>query len=224
MLHRASMAASALLLLAGLSGCDRGSGAGGGRLVRMEPPRDWRSALGAERTTRRHEIRNGMASPLTAEEAKTFPGLDFFPPDESFYYVGPILHHPEPERFDIVTSAGKTRPCEKVGWVEFEQGDHMLSLQVYRLLDTNAREGGAAFFLPFMDATTGDETYPGGRYVDLVGPPGGPYVLDFNRAYNPLCAYAPAERFACPVTPRENRLTSRIEAGERGYVRRGDSG
>jgi uncharacterized protein (DUF1684 family) len=68
-----------------------------------------------------------------------------------------------------------------------------------------------------MDGTTGQETYHAGRYVDLQGPEGGPFVLDFNLAYNPWCAYGAAERYVCPVTPPENRLAVRIEAGERGH-------
>jgi uncharacterized protein (DUF1684 family) len=107
--------------------------------------------------------------------------------------------------------------------VGFRLGDQELRLQVYRLLDSAPAQGDAGYFLPFMDGTTGQESYPSGRYVDLVGPIGGPYVLDFNAAYNPLCAYGAPERYVCPVTPRENRLPVRIEAGERGY-RREESG
>ena len=81
----------------------------------------------------------------------------------------------------------------------------------------NPQEGAADFFLAFTDETTGRETYPAGRYIELDGPPGGPYVLDFNLAYNPYCAYGRPERFACPRTPPENRLSVPIEAGERGY-------
>ena len=111
-----------------------------------------------------------------------------------------------------------------VGWVRFETGGSPMTLQVYRLLDIETGSGGRGYFLPFMDTTTGEATYPGGRYVDLVGPADGPFVLDFNRAYNPLCAYAPAERFACPVTPAENRLSTSIEAGERGFIHLGVGG
>ena len=75
-----------------------------------------------------------------------------------------------------------------------------------------------------MDATTGTETYPAGRYLELFGPPGGPFALDFNRAQNPSCAYGAPERFACPVTPAENRLELRIEAGETGFKSRREDG
>ena len=92
----------------------------------------------------------------------------------------------------------------------------MLTLQVYRLLDLPERSGGDGLFLPFKDQTTGKETYAAGRYVDLDGPDDGPFVLDFNLAYNPSCAYGEPERFQCPVTPAENRLPIAVTAGERG--------
>jgi hypothetical protein len=118
----------------------------------------------------------------------------------------------------MITTNGAERPCEKVGRVTFTLSGETCRLEVYRLLDMDRRPGGEGLFLPFMDATTGVETYPAGRYVDLEGPEGGPFVVDFNRAYNPLCAYGRVDRYQCPVTPRENRLTVRVEAGERGFA------
>ena len=103
---------------------------------------------------------------------------------------------------------------EKIGYVSFELGDGTHTLQVYRLLDQPPTPDSPGFFLPFTDATSGEDTYPGGRYVELDGPEGGPYVLDFNRAHNPYCAYGAPERFACPVTPPANRLEIPIEVGE----------
>ena len=68
-------------------------------------------------------------------------------------------------------------------------------------------------FVPFIDATSGHETYGAGRYLDLEAEPDGTYSLDFNLAYHPYCVYAPT--YSCPLTPAENRLPVRIEAGER---------
>ena len=100
--------------------------------------------------------------------------------------------------------------------MSFPLGGEIRALQVYRMLDDPPSDA-ESFLVPFRDKTSGKETYPSGRYVNLEGPPGGPYVLDFNVAYNPSCAYGDVQRFACPVTPSENRLDVRIEAGERGY-------
>ena len=68
-------------------------------------------------------------------------------------------------------------------------------------------------FVPFVDATSGSETYGAGRYLDLEPEDDGTYTLDFNLAYHPSCVYDP--KFSCPLTPSENRLPVRIEAGER---------
>jgi uncharacterized protein (DUF1684 family) len=68
-------------------------------------------------------------------------------------------------------------------------------------------------FVPFLDATSGKETYGAGRYLDLEPDEDGTYAIDFNLAYHPSCVYSP--RFSCPLTPAENRLPVRIEAGER---------
>ena len=124
-----------------------------------------------------------------------------------------------PERLTLLSTTGKARPCETYGSVSFVLRGQACRLRVYRLLDVEAPSLTTSLFLPFTDGTTGAETYPAGRYVNIEGPEKGPYVVDFNRAYNPQCAYGAPERFACPVTPAENRLPVRIEAGERGYKR-----
>jgi hypothetical protein len=72
-------------------------------------------------------------------------------------------------------------------------------------------------FLPFLDATSGTETYGAGRYVDLAPGLDGWYVLDFNLAYHPLCAYGRTD-YRCPKTPEENRLPFAVRAGERGWA------
>ncbi len=177
----------------------------------------WEETLRADRSDRDRQIREDPATPLLAEDVKTFRGLEYWPPDPALRFVGPVVVNDRLERFTIVTTSGKPRPCERYGTVRFVIEGRTHSLQVYRLLDVAARPGEESLFLPFQDATSGRETYPAGRYVDLTGPRGGPYGLDFNRAYNPSCAYGAADRFACPVTPPENRLGVRIEAGERGY-------
>ena len=151
-------------------------------------------------------------SPLLPDEKATFSGLEYYDPDPSLYFVGDLKVYIEPEELQMVTTSGKIRPAVKTGFVAFSIDGRSYRLQVYRLTD-----GSGGLFLPFADLTTGTETYGAGRYVDLVASSeAGPYELDFNRAYNPSCAYGAAERFVCPVTPSENKLDIRIAAGERG--------
>jgi len=193
----------------------------------MEPVRPspgWEESLRAERAERDRQMREDPDTPLLAEDVKGFRGLQYWPPDPALRFVGRVEINDRLERFTVVTTSGKPRPCEKYGTVRFVLGGRTFSLRVYRLLDVPSRPGMESLFLPFLDATSGKETYPAGRYVELTGPKGGPYELDFNRAYNPSCAYGALDRFACPLTPPENRLGVRIEAGERGYKRRAAEG
>lgn len=188
-----------------------------GRMVSIPPPAYWTEELSGFRDARDELFRAGDETPLMAEDLASFRGLEYWQPDPGYYFVGPIVYYESPEQFKIVTTAGEWRDAAKVGRIHFELEGRELSLEVYRLLDSEPREGASAFFLPFMDGTTGQETYPAGRYVTLQGAPAGPYVLDFNRAHNPSCAYGEPGRFACPVTPPANRLPVRVEAGERGF-------
>jgi uncharacterized protein (DUF1684 family) len=218
-----------LLSLVWLVACD---GVPPGSMVPLRPPTVWQESLESFRASRDTAFRTSPDSPLLAEDVHDFGGLRYWPPDSRFYFAGPIHVYAQKEQFDIVTTAGKSRPCERFGWIEFPLDGGARRLQVYRLLDTDLEPSVGGLLLPFTDGTTGEETYPSGRYVDLEGPPGeiqivtgptgdpvalGPFVLDFNRAYNPSCAYGAPERFACPVTPKDNRLGVRIEAGERGF-------
>lgn len=190
-----------------------------GAMVSVRTPRNWATELERHRGTKDDYFRRAADTPLSGEAKAGFAGLDYWEPDPEFYFLGDLRRHANPEPFEIITTSGEQRPCERFGWVSFPIDGQTRTLQVYRLLDI--ADEWEALLLPFRDATTGAETYPAGRYVDLEGPPGGPYVLDFNRAYNPSCAYGDVARFACPVTPPENRLDVRVEAGERGYVAEG---
>jgi uncharacterized protein (DUF1684 family) len=188
--------------------------------MRPDPVGDsWRSEIGRERQEKDRLFAETGESPLPESARGSFQGLDYLEPDPDWRWVGHIESYPSAPRFTIVTTNGVPRPCEKVGWLSFAVKGEVGILQVYRLLDQDRTEGDEGLFLPFQDATTGRETYPAGRYVDLEGPPGGPYVLDFNKAYNPLCAYGSPDRYRCPSTPSENRLPFPVEAGERGWHR-----
>jgi len=209
---------AATMLVAGAAACGPSAGKA---MVSVPPPAGWEDRIATARAERDRAFRGDPDTPLLPEDVVSFTGLDYWNADPKYRFVGELEIHDEVERFEITTTAGKVRECEKVGQVTFSVDGRRLTLQVYRLTDTGEAGG---LFLPFTDRTSGIETYPAGRYVDLQGEPGGLYVLDFNEAYNPSCAYGAPERFACPVAPRENRLDARIEAGERGYKKLGPSG
>jgi uncharacterized protein (DUF1684 family) len=182
----------------------------------VPPPRSWEQEVAAARHERDVAFASDPDSPIPMAARSTFRGLSHYPPDPTWRYAGWIERYDPAERTSIVTTSGRPRPCERWGRVTFSRDGRVLTLQVYRLLDLPDRPGGEGLFLPFKDQTTGNETYAAGRYVDLVGPDGGPFVLDFNLAYNPSCAYGDPDRFQCPVTPAENRLPIAVTAGERG--------
>jgi uncharacterized protein (DUF1684 family) len=212
---------TALLLLLAVTavapyGC---SGTAGGEMAIEPGAAEWEQSLLSFRAGKDADYASDPDTPLHPDDRAGFTGLAYFPPDPGYRLVGPLHLHETPERFTILSTTGKSRPAERYGELRFTlQGEHLV-LQVYRLLDSKAPTPVQALFVPFTDRTSGVESYPAGRYVDLQETGDGRYVLDFNRAFNPLCAYGMPERFACPVTPAENRLKIRVEAGEKGYRR-----
>ena len=185
-------------------------------MVAVPPPGSWSESLAADRSARDAGFRTDPDSPLPPALRAGYRGNEYFPPDASWYFAGYVETYPAPEKLTVVTTGGAQRPAERYGRVSFVRDGQPLTLQVYRLLDQPSRSGGDGLFLPFKDRTTNKTTYGAGRYVNLEGPEGGPFTLDFNRAYNPSCAYGDAGRFQCPVTPSENTLPVAVEAGERG--------
>ena len=157
-------------------------------------------------------FRTGHASPVPAADREAFSGIPYFPVDESFIAEGLTLEPyagDDPVRFEIPTTDGRLRPAERAGVFQFELMGDPHRLTAYRM----ANSQGESLFVPFLDATSGTETYGAGRYLDLEPDDDGTWTLDFNLAYQPSCVYDP--RYSCPLTPPENRLSVRVEAGER---------
>ena len=148
-------------------------------------------------------------SPLTPGQRKRFQGLQYFAENEKLQFVLAVEEFPRESKDEIqmATSSGDTAPHTRWGLLKFEVGGEPAQLTVYR------SSGGDDFFLPFMDATTGNESYSDGRYLDLPATGDGRLLVDFNYAYNPYCAYNP--HWSCPIPPSENRLQVAIEAGEK---------
>lgn len=161
-------------------------------------------------------FKNGVNSPIADEQKDKFEGLRYFPIDLEYRFRLPLQHYDRNETFKIITSSGMLRDAEKYGYFEFDMEGKPCKLNVYKLPDTQARFPGY-LFVPFMDATTGKESYPGGRYLDLEENDSDIYDLDFNLAYNPSCAYG-KEGYNCPIPPAENRLKIAIRAGEKNYL------
>jgi len=173
---------------------------------------DYGDAVREFRADKDEYFRTGAGSPLPVGERAGFVGLPYFAVDEALRFDGLMLEPytgTEPTTFAIPTSDDKLRPAERAGTFRFEVGGVPCSLTGYIF----EGRGTESVFVPFLDGTTGQESYGAGRYLDLEREEDGSYVLDFNLAYHPSCVYD--MRFSCPLTPAENRLPVRIEAGER---------
>ena len=138
-------------------------------------------------------------------------GMDHFPPDMAWRFVLPLTPNAHPDTVVIVSTRGSLRRAVRVGWFRFEVRGVPCRLEADRLLEPGVGEHDMAVF--FRDRTTGKETYPVGRYLDPVALPDGRFLLDFNLAYNPACAYS--EHYNCPIPPRGNRLGVAVRAGEK---------
>ena len=141
---------------------------------------------------------------------REFRGLKYFPVDLSYRYELPLTANPKPETIIIMSTRGNQRHAQLVGWFDFMIGDTPCRLEATRLLEPGVGENDISVF--FRDATSGKDTYPLGRYVDLRKLPDGNYLLDFNAAYNPACAFS--EHYNCPIPPKANALAVAIRAGE----------
>lgn len=169
-------------------------------------------AVAAYRAEKDAYFRSGHDSPIPAAERNAFNGLPYFPVDEGLRFEGLTLEPytgSEPVMFQIPTSDGQLRDAERAGVFRFDMDGTTHSLTGYRF----AAGGSESVFVPFLDLTSGTETYGAGRYLDIYPEHDGTYALDFNLAYHPSCVYDP--KYSCPLTPPENRLPVRIEAGER---------
>ena len=141
---------------------------------------------------------------------KLYKGLKYFPPDLSYRYELPLRRTPKPETLIIMSTRGHQRRAERVGWFDFLVGGIPATLEAVRLLEPGVGESDLGIF--FRDATTGKESYPLGRYVDVRTLADGNFLLDFNLAYNPACAFS--DHYNCPIPPKTNILSVAIRAGE----------
>jgi uncharacterized protein len=141
---------------------------------------------------------------------RDYKPIPYFPADLSYRIVAPLTSNPDPDTTIILSTRGNQRRALRVGWFDFELNGTVCRLEATRLLEPGVGEKDFSLF--FTDATTGKESYKVGRYLDAEPRPDGLYVLDFNRAYNPACAYS--DHYNCPIPPRENRLSVAVHAGE----------
>ena len=146
--------------------------------------------------------------------------LRFYEPDASYAVWATFTPTPGKVPILVPTHSGKDKPFKEYGYFEFAIHDTSLVLHVYQSVNLIAGQASNnELFIPFNDYTNYDETFGGGRYIDLSTDDikDGRVLLDFNKCYNPYCAYA--EGFSCPIPPDENKLIFEIKAGEKLFGR-----
>jgi uncharacterized protein (DUF1684 family) len=171
----------------------------------------WRDSLDAYWARIDAEYADPAHSPLLPEDRAAFTALERFTPDPA-HVVQARFKARQGKVFGMRTTTDRIPQYQAVGTLRFMLQGRKCRLTVYRNIELSKRpEYADHLFLPFTDLTNGEETYGGGRYIDLKGPLGRVVEVDFNRAYNPYCAYG--GRYSCPIPPPENHLEVAVRAG-----------
>jgi len=160
------------------------------------------------------EFADSVESPLGEEDRQNFSSLDWYPLDTNFMVWAQIELTPDAEPFKMPTTTDRKPVYKQYGIAHFQLGDSLFHLPIYQNLGLiKMPQYQDYLFVPFTDQSNGFGSYGGGRYLDLRLPQGDSLLIDFNRAYNPYCAYN--GKYSCPIPPRENRLNYFIKAGVR---------
>lgn len=157
---------------------------------------------------------NKDSSPLSNKDVKSFKGLPFYQWDKNYVVVAALKLTPDAPLFKMETTSNRTPLYQQYAIATFVLNGQKQELKIYQSQDSKfSFDYKDYLFLPFKDTTNGTETYEGGRYVDVFisNIINNTIVIDFNKAYNPYCAYN--HNYSCPVPPSENHLDIAINAG-----------
>ena len=159
-------------------------------------------------------FKDASVSPLKKRDLKNFRGLDFFTYDSTYLVTAKLTKTPKEKPFMMLTTTDMMVEYIKYGTISFELLSNQYSLDIYKNLeDPNERDN---LFLPFLDDTNGNESYGGGRYINLDIPQVDNLIIDFNSAFNPYCVYD--EKYSCPIVPIDNYLPLEIKAGVMNFL------
>lgn len=150
-------------------------------------------------------------SPLLEKDRKDFVGLNYYPVNINYLIKAKYTEFENKDTVIVLTSKNDERQMLRAGKFEFTVDNKIQSLSAFLTIGL----GDMSLFLPFVDKTSEDETYKAGRYLDIEYTGETIYLIDFNQAYNPYCAYNP--KYSCPLVPMENTLDIKILAGEKRY-------
>ena len=158
------------------------------------------------------EYADAKTSPLLAEDLAVFKTLDFYPINEKFFVTAKFVRTENEKPFEMKTTGERKPMYVKYGEAYFVLDGKDFKLNIYKNIELSKKEEYKDYlFLPFSDLTCGNESYIGGKYIDMKVPKGKTIVIDFNTSYNPYCAYS--HKYSCPKVPLENDLNIEIKAG-----------
>ena len=174
------------------------------------PAREWRDSLDAYWSRLDAEFADSATSPLKAEDRAHFSRLSHFAFDSTYRVEATFAKADTASPFVMKTTKTRTPMYKVHGTLRFALNGEERTLTVYESVPPHPGYEDEVF-LPFTDLTNGSETYGVGRYIDLHIPLDSIITLDFNKAYNPYCAYS--DKYSCPVPPRGNHLATEVRAG-----------
>jgi uncharacterized protein (DUF1684 family) len=170
---------------------------------------DYVAQIAVARAEKDAEFRKSPDPVPDNRKAELLP-LAYFPIDPDYSVPAALKPSTDDTAVPMPTSTGAQRQMRRAGTLEFMLKGQPLKLTAF--IEVGAPDMNR-LFVPFSDMTSGTETYPAGRYLDLDRSKTGVYVIDFNRAYHPYCYYNPT--WDCPYPPAENRLKIPVRAGEK---------
>lgn len=166
---------------------------------------------------REMQIRDLLADTRQPVDSITVKGISWFEPDASFRLTGHLERLTDETPINIPTFSGMTKPFRPIARFVGRYGADSFQLTLYEYASKGLSRISTPLFLPFKDPTNGDTSYGGGRYLDIPREilQADTVIIDFNLAYNPLCAYS--DGFNCPIPPTENHLDFPVLAGEKAF-------
>lgn len=167
-----------------------------------------------ERKEKDYSLQFDINSPFNRDTTITFKPLNYYEPNPDFIFKSKLIQFDVQDTVSILGTRGETRPAILLGYLELKKDGKVHKINVYKSF---SRTGEPYYSIWFTDKTTGDDTYGVGRYLDfeLNENPDFIYTIDFNRAYNPYCAYS--AMFTCPIPRPEDYIDMEIEAGEKNF-------
>lgn len=175
---------------------------------------DYTQDLKKHRKELNEYFKNPKQSPLTKEKISSFKGLPFFPIQEKYKVKAKLTYTFNAPITYIKSTGGQSQAYQQYALATFRIDGQQLQLSIYQSLSLRKQKGYENYlFIPFTDSSNGKDTYGGGRYIDTTIPEdaSGYITLDFNKAYNPYCAYN--KKYTCPIPPKNNHLNIPILAG-----------